>query len=987
METGEDQPVTVAHRAAARRNDVTIFDTDQVFDEIDSPTNPLHNAAFWDSTLPLEVRVNDLISRLTLDEKIGLMPTQQKAVPRLGISAYNVGGEAAHGLVRREGRGKGPTTVFPQPIGLSCSWDEALLQEVGSVIGDEARAYYEKNGRKFGLTLWAPTIDMERDPRWGRTEEAYGEDPYLTGKLSSALITGMQGTHPFYLKMSAAPKHFLGNNNERDRTVSSSSIDPRNMREYYLSAFKPAMSHGGALSMMTAYNSINGTPAICHPLLATVVRREWGFSGFVVCDGTDMHQTVDFHHYCDTYAQAVGLAIKAGVDCITDDPDLVKISIREALDEGLLVESDLDNALRRVFYVRFRLGQFDPDALNPYAYMPESVICSTRHSDLARKAVRKSIVLLKNEKNTLPIKPDSMKRIAVVGPLADVVYSDWYTGIAPYEVSPLMALKDRFPHLEISYHSGFDTIAFQSVQHGKFVAVADDSSGLMSVESEIIGEAEQFELTDWGWGRNTIRSRKNGKFWSTNDETATISASASEVWGWFVREQFDLVPHMDGSMHIETWNGHLVSESSDTGGPMCVRKHAPDSSPDQYKLLVLSNGIEDAVQAAKGADAVIVCLGNHPLINGKEEIDRTDLTLPPSQEKLLQAVHQVNSNTILVFISSYPVAAPWADQNIPAIVYSSHGGQELGTGLIDILSGVESPAGRLNMTWYRDAHDLPDIMDYDIIKGNRTYQYFSGRPLYPFGYGLSYSTFEYLGLQLDKSRISNCDQVAVTLTVQNTGTVASDEVVQLYVRAEDSHVKRPRLQLKGFSRISLQPGEKRTVSFSLPSDELSFWDVTRRKFCVEQGPYTVMVGPSSDHLPLSESLWVDGEMIPPRNLSQITWSEDYDDYFGVVLDESKEGGTAVSQTRYGDWILFSNVDFVSEPVLFEARVANFSKNCSIEIRFDEPNGYLAGICDVPATGGPQIWTTTRCRVSGARGRHDVYLRFTGSLRLSYFQFV
>lgn len=390
---------------------------------------------FQNPAMPLEDRVEDLVSQLTLTEKINLMCQYQDEIPRLGIRKYKHGTEGAHGVAWL-----GKATVFPQNIGLGCTWDEELMKEIGQVIADEARIYYQKDPEKNGLTIWAPTVDMERDPRWGRTEEAYGEDPYLTGKLTTEFIKGIQGDHPTYLKAAATLKHFLGNNNEVDRGECSATIDPRNMREYYLKAFERQIKEGKVQSIMTAYNAVNGTLCNMNPDVNDILKQEWGMDGFVVSDAGDVLGSVNDHKYVESYAEAVALSIKNGIDSITDDQEISLRAIKDALEQGLLDEADLDTALKNTFRVRFRLGEFDPTDKNPYANVPEDKLCSPENSRLSLQAARKSIVLLKNEQNVLPLKT---KKVAVIGPLANEVLTDWYSGTPPYTVSPLKGITKK----------------------------------------------------------------------------------------------------------------------------------------------------------------------------------------------------------------------------------------------------------------------------------------------------------------------------------------------------------------------------------------------------------------------------------------------------------------------------------------------------------------------------------------------------------------
>ncbi|WP_435920898.1 glycoside hydrolase family 3 C-terminal domain-containing protein [Paenibacillus sp. DYY-L-2] len=973
---------------------------------MDQTKDHLHDLPMWNADLALEDRLDDMLSRLTLDEKIGLMPSRQEAVPRLGIPEYGVGGEAAHGFVAREG----PATVFPQTIGLSSTWNPELLQEIGELIGDEARSYYEQRGGSGGLTVWAPTVDLERDPRWGRTEEAYGEDPYLTGILATSLVRGMHGDHPFYIKMVPALKHFYANNNERDRLKSSSSIDPRNKREYYLKAYERAVVEGRVHSLMTAYNSINGVPAIGHPDVKGVLKEEWKLDGFVVCDGADMHMTVDDHKYCRTYAEAVAFAIKGGIDCVTDDSALVKDSIREALGQGLLAEEDLDHAIRNVFRIRFRLGQFDPQERNPYAQIPATNIHHPSHRATALKAAREAVVLLKNERGTLPLEASSISRAAVIGPLADVVYRDWYTGHPPYVVTPLQGIVAALAGARVDFRDGDDRIAIRSDRTGMYVGTKGWDDGGLVVNRPYASANEYFRRTDWGWGVQTLRSLANGNYVTAADERKRLQATAKEIWGWFVKEQIGIVSREDGSIGIRTWNGrHVALAEADSKEPELIINDSQSllsqengTDPEEatsFRLETVSDGIEEAVKAAREADVAIVFAGNHPLINGKEEIDRPGLTLPEHQERLIRAVHEANPNTVLVIVGSYPFALNGLEELVPAIIYTAHGCQELGTAVADVLFGRYNPAGRLSMTWYRSEEQLPDIMDYDIIKGKRTYRYFDGDPLYPFGYGLSYSTFEYTGLRVKDPQPLNGEHFTVEFNVENTGELPGDEVVQLYVRSGVSRVIRPQKQLIGFRRVHLQPAQRQKVEFTVPVSELAFWDVTRERYCVESGEYMIMAGASSEDIRLNASLMVQGETVPPRNLYAWTAAENYDDYEGLYLDEWREegAGTGTGQingtcirSREGAtaWAAYDDVDFQQGAVRFEARVLS-ETDSRLSIRIDSPKGKVIGevVLRRSEAGSEPAWHTAACNLENVTGTQRIFLELDKSVRLSQFRFI
>lgn len=930
---------------------------------------------FQNPDLPLQERVNDLISRFTLDEKIELMCQYQAEIPRLGVNPYKHGTEGAHGVAWL-----GEGTVFPQNTGLACTWNPELMKRIGSVIADEVRVYYQRNPAVNGLTVWAPTVDMERDPRWGRTEEAYGEDPHLTGQLSTALVKGMQGDHPFYYKTVATLKHFYGNNNEIDRGSASVSIDPRNKREYYLKAFEPAFREGHAGSMMTAYNGINGTPCNLNREVNDIVKKEWGMDGFVVGDAGDVLGTVMDHKYVESYAEAVAGSVKAGIDSITDDQDISFRALRDALEQGLLEESDLDHALSNTFRVRFRLGEFDPAERNPYSHIDESKLCAPEHAALSLQAARESVVLLKNE-GLLPL-PKDLISTAVIGPLANEAFTDWYSGTPPYRVTPLKGVTEKMGTRPVNFHTGLDHVRIRSAVDGKYVSITSGNEAVLAADSDEASQAEIFERNDWGWGNTTLRALSRGKF-VTESETG-LNATAEEARGWFVKEAFDFEALPDGSWIMKSWEGKLIT-LNDRG--QLVVSDDQDAKGTPLLVEVIEDGIEEAVRAAKSAETAIVFVGNSPFINGKETIDRPDITLAPAQHRLIRAVHAANPNTVVVIIGGYPFAVNWEDEHIPALLFTSHAGQELGHAVADVLYGDYNPAGRLHMTWYKSVDQLPDLMDYDIIKGKRTYQYYDGDVLYPFGHGLSYTAFTYEGLKLSKPEILADDMVTVTLDVRNTGDFDGDEVVQLYVRAESSRVTRPLRTLNGFRRVHLAAGAAQTVSFNLKAEDLAIWDVTRDRYCVETGSYTVMVGPSSAITNQSAVLQVEGEVIPPRTLLNSVKAVNYDDYSQVFVDECREGGESIRLSNEGGWIAFHDVELGEGASLFEARVSGHIHGGEIHITLDRPDGPAVGTCNVIPTGGRQAWTTVSAPLEYLSGRRSVYLTLKGEVQISWFRFV
>ncbi|MGO4729981.1 glycoside hydrolase family 3 C-terminal domain-containing protein [Paenibacillus sp. 2KB_22] len=977
-----------------------------------------HQYPMWDASRSLEERLDDLIARLTTEEKIRLIPTREAAVPRLGIPAYNVGGEAAHGVAW-----KGEATVFPQPLGLSSTWNTRLMREIGSVIGDEARAYHHRNPEVHGLTLWAPTVDLERDPRWGRTEEGYGEDPVLTGEMSAALVKGMQGNDPFYLKMVATLKHFFANNNEKDRLNCSSSIDPRNLREYYLKAFETPFVEGGALSMMTAYNSINGTPAIESPYVNDVVKGEWAMPGFIVCDGGDLSQTVDYHGYHTSHAESAAGALKAGVDCLTDEVDLVVSALEDALDQELLEIADLDRAIRNIFGVRMRLGQLDQSGRNPYASIPESVLCAPEHAKLSYRAAAEAIVLLQND-GLLPLKPEALQKVSVIGPLADVVYTDWYSGTLPYRVSILDGLRNRLPQTDVTYTDGNDRIQLKTAD-GQVISLGAEGT-LVAVPEDSTPAAAEFVHQDWGSGSHTLRSVNNHRYVSLTEQ-GIYQANAPEIGGWFVKEVVQFEPQSDGSNILWTWNGIPVGMSEHQGRSVLSpvppqAEPATSTTPDDigdsgrpnqspsniqkataFEIDIVTRGIEQAEEAARSSQASVVVVGNSPYINGKEEVDRPSLLLPPNQVELVKAVCEANPNTVVVIMGSYPFALQELKGIARAIVYMTHAGQELGNALADVLLGHYAPAGRLNMTWYEDESQLPDIMDYDIIQNDMTYMYHQGPVQYAFGHGLTYSEFEYEAIRVSRSAPVECtdtDHLKIEVEIHNTGERDSDEVVQIYGSSYTSRVKRAQKQLLAFRRIHVKAGTCVTIHFEVPVQKLALWDVTRDRYCLETATWAILAGRSSADIRQSADIEIEGETIPDRPLYLFTFAENYDACAGVLLDECLEGRSAVraitrKEPLYRDgqssWIAF-NHNAVQEVQGFEARVAAYREEGRLEIRSGGLEGELLGVCEVSGPGGSVNgkdikWTTVQCSLEAPHKVNELYIIFKGGAALRHFRLV
>lgn len=934
--------------------------------------NTVINNPLWDTKRSIEERLDYLVCELTFEEKLSCLGTGNPAIERLGIPAFFVGCEGAHGLQMRHDQSfdKGepqPTTIFSNPIGMSATWDPELIYKAGEIVGNEARAVFEKDGRKGGLCLWAPTIDMERDPRWGRTEEAYGEDPYLTGKMASAYIRGMRGEDE-KIRCGATLKHFYANNVEDGRVWKSSSIDPRNKYEYYLEPFRRAVTEGGAEAMMTSYNEINGVPAILNHEVQRIAKEEWGIH-HVVCDGGDMKQTVDCHHYFGSHTETIAEGLKAGIDCFTDDITDVIEGAREAYELGMISMADIDRALKCHFSTLLRLGLFDPqDTQQQYGLnLPE-------YQDTAREIAAESVVLLKNEetegKRLLPVDKNVVtaeRKIAVIGPSADEWFLDWYSGIPPYSVTPLQGIRNVISDPEnVIFESGVPKIKIACGD--KYLGLLEDGETLGLVEEE---QAEIFEAVLWDKEQLTLKAESNGRFLTAFDgcdedkvyRGGIFKASAERAFGWFVKEVFhaqinitELAEPQEKSLSLaigshfrkiiengeefwlKAWNNgdlyvdeqnrirvkdnggfaengevrRIVSYTDINGHRIFTNGSGGDRSNGTYETItgntyktlpplcpvLVKDGIGAARETARKADVVIYVGGAHPMITCKEEVDRKDIDFPIYQRQLLQDVYKENPRLICTLISNVPYAINWEQQNLPAILVMAGGSMELGNGLADILFGRTAPAGRLNMTWYKDTQQLPDMDDYDIIQNERTYQYFKGDVLYPFGYGLTYVPTHIGGLNVtvdDKQ-----EYITVECTVKNNGDsedgiLAQDEVVQVYYTKNMPVVKRPVRTLAAFERVKgLRPKEERKIHFRIPVEELFYYDTIQRKKLLEPGEYEIQVAHSSRDIDCTAVISLKGQDRGYRNGALWQPADHYDRSRNGYLWEGHMGYNSVA---------------------------------------------------------------------------------------------
>ncbi|HEX8634222.1 MAG TPA: glycoside hydrolase family 3 C-terminal domain-containing protein [Pyrinomonadaceae bacterium] len=816
--------------------------------------------------LPVERRVADLVGRMTLEEKVAQMMNKSPAIARLNVPDYDWWNEALHGVAYA-----GHATVFPQSIGLGATWNPALMQRVATAISDEARAKYHEAVRRdfrkrfYGLTFWSPNINIFRDPRWGRGQETYGEDPFLTSRLGVAFVRGMQGDDPRYLKVIATPKHYAVHSGpEPERHVFDAATDERDFRETYLPAFQAAIVEGKAGSVMCAYNRVNGEPACASKRLMTdILRTEWGFDGYVVSDCDAVLDIYKHHKFVRTEEEGVALAVKAGTEltCGYEYRALIP-----AIKAGHISEREIDTAVSRLFTARFRLGLFDPPEMVAYTRIPFEVNDSAAHRELARAAARESLVLLKNEGRQLPLRKD-LKTIAVIGPNADSleVLLGNYHGIPSEWVTPLEGIRRKVsPSTRVLYALG-TTLTGEPLLPvpASALSQADGQPGL---------KAEYFDNKDLQGAPVATRVDAQINFdWFTNAPvpqlpldnfsarwTGQITAPATGSYELGVRADDAARLYLDDELFLDGWRD---------GSAKTVKKPLQMEAGRAYKIRVefydryaaatakllwgtprLAESLyEDAIRKAREADVVVMALGLAPSVEGEEMDvklegfrggDRTELDLPKVQDDLLRAVHATGKPVVLLLFSGGGISVNWADANVPAIVQAWYPGEEGGSAIADVLFGDYNPAGRLPITFYKSASQLPPFADYRMQ--GKTYRYFKGDPLYPFGHGLSYAKFEYGKLEL-KGRVKAGEPVRVSAEVRNGGTVAGDEVVQLYLTDTAASAPVPLRSLRGVQRVSLRPGERRRVTFTLAPRDLTLIDDGGRRV-LEPGAFAVTVG-------------------------------------------------------------------------------------------------------------------------------------------------
>ncbi len=831
---------------------------------------------YLDYTKPFKQRVDDLLTRMTLEEKLSQMITRIPAdLPRLGISGYQWGGEAGHCV---SARANDFPTIFPVPIAQAATWNRKLNLAIGSALAEEARPRFHAGMNKSTLTFWAPVVEMARDPRWGRTEECYGEDPFLTAQLSLQFVKGIQGDHPKYLKGIAAPKHFAMNNEEWCRHNGSSDVDEQLLREYYLKPYQVLVQEGKPEQIMAAYNRLNGVPCTGNKqLLTDILRGEWGFDGTVVSDCNGLKDFYEGHKYVKGPEEAIALALNSGMDI--ECGDCFRDHLADVVRKGLVSEATIDSAVFRILVSRFRLGLYDPPELVPYTKIPLSAVHSDAHLELARQLARESIVLLKNKGALLPLDKNKVKTVAVIGPNAAVCQLGGYTGPFSHVVSPLQGIINKLDSTKVKFVKGTDIkITLPAIQT-EYLIPEGGKPGEHGLKGEYFSNTDCSgkpvltridPVIDFNFGRGGAISdlpvdyysvRWTGKFVAPVSGPYYIGGDFDDA----IRLYFDGKKIIDKTLNrnrssaavkIEVEKGKqydLRLEYTEQWYSAHVKLWGAPSNPDKFA---------GAVEAARIADVAVVVLGTDESVE-KEGVDRSDLDLPGDQEDLVKAVLKANPKTIVVMQNGGTLSINWVQENVPAIVESWYNGEEGGNALADVLFGDTNPAGRLPMTFYKSVDNMPSISDYDIRKG-RTYMYGNNvsdksqicEVLYPFGFGLSYTQFSYGKLQVISKTADAAGNITARVVVKNTGSRTGDEVVQLYAHDEKSNVLRPEKQLVSLDRITLQPNESKTVELVFPAKDLAYWDVNKKAFIVEPGTFKLMVGSSSADIKSTETVLV-----------------------------------------------------------------------------------------------------------------------------------
>jgi beta-glucosidase len=825
-----------------------------------------HDAPFRRTDLSTAERARDLLERLTPQERVAMLHQAAPAVERLGIPAFHTGCEALHGVAWL-----GTATVFPQAVGLAATWDVDLLRAVGAVTSTEVRAKRAQD-HSVSLNVWAPVVNTLRHPGWGRNEEGYSEDPQLTAHLATAYSQGLRGDHERVWRTVPTLKHFLAYNNETDRSTTSSEMSLRTLHEEELPAFRGPLESGAAGAVMLAYNRVNGVPAHTQPELVGEA-RSWAEESiaFVSDAGAPSFLVTSQRAYPDHVSAAAAL-VRSGMDSFTDDGADAAPTVgylNEALAAGQLTMADVDAAVLRLLELRLRTGEFDGDD-DPYAAIAADDIDAPASRELAREVAGSAVVVLRNDAGVLPLTDPAV--IVVVGPLGDSVLTDWYSGTPPYAVGLSTALAERYPAARVELVSGADTVALRSVSTGRYVTSTTSGRQVEAAAAEADASAS-FDVIDWGDGILTLRSHASGRLLTGGHWP--MRADAERVGGWVVQESFRRHVHADGTWSLlHLGSGRWVRVMRDSR-LLAVDAVTIDQA-ERFGVRVIASGQESVARAAASADVVFVAVGNDPHLAGRETEDRPHLMLPEPAAELWRTARGANERSVLTLISSYPYVLPEGVRDAATVAWSSHGGQELGHGLVDVFSGDREPRGRLAQSWPAHPQQAGDLFDYDTARQQATYRHQPEPYAFAIGHGCTYSRVAYESLELvDETAAAPAPThrhaafeprpgepvVRASATVRNTGDREAEELVQLYaLPPRELPVAGPLRILVAYQRLRLGPGERRTVELEFALDRLAVWDDSIRlpgaiddwvhagALRVQPGGYRVAAGPSADAL-------------------------------------------------------------------------------------------------------------------------------------------
>lgn len=920
---------------------------------------------FQNTSPDFDERTKALLKELTTEEKLLLITTHQNAIPRLGMKETYIGAEVARGLVCRGKDGEFPTTVFPEPFGLAATFDPDVMREMGAVTGKETRVYNDKG--KTSLFVWGPTVDPERDPRWGRNEEAYGEDPCLIGKMSAAYTEGMYGTDKKFARVIPTLKHFFANNNEENRGSDNASVPEILKHEYYMKAFETPVAKGKARSLMTAYNSINGIEALCNPELDSICKKQWGLL-FSVTDGGDFVQNVQYHRTDKTHEEAIArIYHNHGADIMTDSEEIVRDAARKALADGTMTESDIDNALFGVLKARFLLGEFDE---HPFRYTDDIIACD-EHFAIAEKAAEESVILLRNNKGVLPLSKD--KKLAVIGVHADMNFRDWYTGYSENDQTILGALTAELGRENIVYESGCDIVALRNAASGFYFSVDED--GTLVCDSAMITENCLFDMYDWGDGAFSLKSRFNNKFLC---DSGVMKCTSDGVYGWFVKEKF-YMERRGSECVIRNWQNRLLKINPDR--TVTVSSQLRAGKENMFNAEVFSSGAERVRRAISETHDVVYFCGNNPQIGARECTDRKHIEFPEKQRRIFDVISSIRPNAVIFIISGYPYAL---DDKAETVLHMAHGGPAMGQAVTRVLFGDVSPAGRCPVTWYSGDSELCDIKDYNIIRTESTYLYYKGKPLFPFGHGLSYTTFRYASVKADKPVYKPDDKVEVSFDLENTGHFDSDEVVQLYAAYPKMARPLPIKQLKAFARVNVPKGKKKRVTLTFDVSDLALWNINTEKFEVFGGTYELQVGASSGDIRRTVDIKIDAPEYDGIDVTKAVPATAACDYLGVEFTADRALNVYALMDDWQSFLRYEGCRMQAKRKI-EITASNPGVPVKVSVVCEQTGQEIASVT-VPPTGSLSEFTTVIGEAVPMDGIFTLKITCDGMLSFRSFRF-